>query len=37
MKIRPIRLFAATASVLGATLVTKDRKLRDYPHVETFW
>jgi len=31
------RIIAATASVLGATLVTKDRKLRDYPHVETFW
>jgi PIN domain nuclease of toxin-antitoxin system len=31
------RIIAATASILGATLVTKDRKLRDYPHVETFW
>lgn len=31
------RIIAATASVLGATLITKDRKLWDYPHIETFW
>jgi PIN domain nuclease of toxin-antitoxin system len=31
------RIIAATASLLGATLITKDRKLRDYPHIETFW
>jgi PIN domain nuclease of toxin-antitoxin system len=31
------RIIVATASVLGATLITKDRKLRDYPHIETLW
>ncbi len=31
------RIIAASALLLGATLVTKDRKLRGYPHVETLW
>jgi PIN domain nuclease of toxin-antitoxin system len=31
------RIITATALVLGATLITRDRNLRDYPHVETLW
>ena len=31
------RIIAATALSLGAALVTKDNKLRDYPHVKTIW
>lgn len=31
------RIIVATAQVLGATLVTKDDRLRDYRHVETLW
>lgn len=31
------RMIVATALSLGATLVTKDRRLRDYGHVETLW
>lgn len=31
------RIIIATARFLGATLVTKDRKIRNYPHVETLW
>ena len=31
------RIIIATALTLGAILVTKDRKIQDYPHVETFW
>jgi PIN domain nuclease of toxin-antitoxin system len=31
------RIIAATALSLGAALVTKDQKLRDYPHVKTIW
>lgn len=31
------RIIAATALSLGATLVTKDDKLRNYPHVKTIW
>ena len=31
------RIIAATALSLGAPLVTKDDKLRNYPHVETIW
>ncbi len=31
------RLIIATALSLGASLVTKDRKILDYPHVETIW
>lgn len=31
------RIILATTQVLGATLVTRDRRLLDYPHVETMW
>jgi PIN domain nuclease of toxin-antitoxin system len=31
------RIIVATALSLGATLVTKDTKLRDYPPVATLW
>ena len=31
------RMIVATALSLGAKLVTKDEKLRRYPHVETVW
>jgi PIN domain nuclease of toxin-antitoxin system len=31
------RIIAATALSLGATLVTKDGKLRNYLHVKTVW
>ena len=31
------RAIIATALMLGAPLVSKDRKIRDYPHVETIW
>jgi len=31
------RMIAATALSLGASLVTKDEKLRNYPHVKTIW
>jgi PIN domain nuclease of toxin-antitoxin system len=31
------RIIVATALSLGFPLVTKDRKLRDYPHLETIW
>ena len=31
------RIIAATALSLGAALVTKDGKLRNYPHVNTIW
>lgn len=31
------RIIAATALSLGAKLVTKDEKLRSYPHVNTIW
>jgi PIN domain nuclease of toxin-antitoxin system len=31
------RIIVATALALGATLVTKDDKLRRYAHVETLW
>ncbi len=31
------RIIIATALSLGASLVSKDRKIRDYPHVKTVW
>lgn len=31
------RIIAATALSLGAALVTKDDKLRHYPHLRTIW
>lgn len=31
------RIIAATALSLGAALVTKDDKLRNYPHMKTIW
>lgn len=31
------RIIIATAVSLGAVLVTKDEKIRNYPHVETAW
>ena len=31
------RLIIATALTIGATLITKDARLRAYPHVETLW
>ncbi|HEY4563791.1 MAG TPA: type II toxin-antitoxin system VapC family toxin [Thermoanaerobaculia bacterium] len=31
------RIITATTLTLGATLVTRDQKLQDYPHLETFW
>ncbi len=31
------RIIIATALVLGGTLITKDEKLLQYPHVKTFW
>ena len=31
------RIIVATTLSLGATLVTKDKKLREYPEVETIW
>jgi PIN domain nuclease of toxin-antitoxin system len=34
---RADRIIVATALQLGATLITKDEKLRGYPHVRTVW
>lgn len=31
------RLIVATARYLGVPLVTRDRRLQDYPHVDTVW
>lgn len=31
------RIIVATTLQLGAALITKDDKLRNYPHVETIW
>lgn len=31
------RIIIATALTLGISLVSKDTRIRDYPHVETIW
>lgn len=31
------QIIVATARSLSATLVTRDARLRDYPHVRTYW
>lgn len=31
------RIIVATALSLGAALITKDEKIRNYPHVKTIW
>ena len=31
------RMIVATALTLGAAVVTKDQKIRPYPHVKTLW
>lgn len=31
------RIIVATALTLGAPLVSKDTRIRDYPHLETIW
>lgn len=31
------RIIVATARIYHAPLITKDRKIRDYPHVRTIW
>ena len=31
------RMIIATARYLGAVLVTKDRRIREYEHVSTVW
>jgi PIN domain nuclease of toxin-antitoxin system len=31
------RIIVATALTLGTPLVSKDSRIRDYPHVETIW
>ncbi len=31
------RMIVATARELGATLMTKDARLLDYPHVRSLW
>ncbi len=31
------RMIAATAMTMGLPLVTRDDKIRDYPHVQTIW
>jgi PIN domain nuclease of toxin-antitoxin system len=31
------RMIVATALTLGAPLVSRDTKIRDYPHVKTIW
>lgn len=34
----PVLISSISAwEVLGATLITRDQKLQDYPHLETFW
>jgi len=32
-----LRIIIATAITIAAPVVTKDKKLLDYPHVETIW
>jgi PIN domain nuclease of toxin-antitoxin system len=31
------RIIIATTTMIGATLVTKDERIRQYPHVTTLW
>jgi PIN domain nuclease of toxin-antitoxin system len=31
------QLLAATARIFNATLLTKDKRLLDYPHIKTMW
>ncbi|TDI48421.1 MAG: type II toxin-antitoxin system VapC family toxin [Acidobacteria bacterium] len=31
------RLIIATTLILGAKLITRDKNIRNYPHVETLW
>jgi len=31
------RIIVATALTLGSPLISKDQKIRDYPHVKTIW
>lgn len=31
------RIIVATALILGAELITKDDKIRSYPHIKTVW
>lgn len=31
------RIIVATALILKATLVTKDEKIRKYPHIDSYW
>ena len=31
------RMIIATALLLGGTLITQDRKIRNYPHVSSLW
>jgi PIN domain nuclease of toxin-antitoxin system len=31
------RMILATAMILNATLITRDHKILDYPHVKSFW
>jgi PIN domain nuclease of toxin-antitoxin system len=31
------RVIIATALALGMPLITRDRRLQDYPHLETIW
>ena len=31
------QMIAATARHYGATVITKDQKIRDYPHVKSIW
>jgi PIN domain nuclease of toxin-antitoxin system len=31
------RIIIATAHSLGASIITKDKRLRNYPHIKTIW